>query len=71
MRKKKDGLTLNETILKHLDKVKKKAAIQHINDAFFKEEIEKGTLFYVRRTNLQREQRTVNVADEISEALAE
>jgi len=52
MRKKKDGLTLNETILKHLDKVKKRAAIQHINDAFFKEEIERGTLFYVRRTNL-------------------
>ena len=62
---------MNETILKHLDKVKRRDAVNHINDSFFNEEIEKGTLFYVRRTNLQREHRTVNVKDEVAEQAIE
>jgi len=69
-RKLTDGFTLGEKIEKHLEKVKKKEVISHIDDAFYKNEIEQGSLFYVRRTNLQRGGgRTLDVVDEIEIAI--
>jgi len=54
MRKKQDGFTLGEKVEKQLDKIKKKEIVSLIDDAFYSEETEKGTIFHVRRTNLQR-----------------
>ena len=70
MRKKTDGLTLNEKIEKELEKVKKKAKIDtivsHMGDTFFKQVEENGNLYYLRRTNLLRDNgRTLNIVDEI------
>lgn len=67
MRRKKDGLTLAEKITKHNDKIKhKQAAVELIDDSFFAEEIENGTKFYVRRTNLLRAgNRTRNIEDKV------
>ena len=65
MRKKKDGLTLGEQITKSLEKAKSKQAVSLIDDSFFKEEVEGATTFYVRRTNLLREDgRFLNIVDE-------
>ena len=65
MRKKKDGLTLGEQITKSLEKTKSKQAVSLIDDSFFKEEVEGATTFYVRRTNLLREDgRFLNIVDE-------
>jgi len=66
MRKKKEGATLEEKIFKHLETIKKKNAIQLVNDAFYAEEKQGGNIFFVRRTNLQRDGgRTHDVVDEI------
>ena len=51
MRKKK-GNTLQETIDQQLLRVKKKDVIEHIDDCFFEQVEEGGSLFMVRRTNL-------------------
>ena len=68
MRKRNEGLTLNEKIEKELEKVKKKAVVSHMGDSFFKEVEEHGSIFYLRRTNLQRDNgRTLNIVDEIEE----
>lgn len=49
-----------------MQKVKKKEVIEHIDDCFFEEVEEGGSLFQVRRTNLQRDGgRTLNIPDEI------
>jgi hypothetical protein len=52
MRKKQDGFTLGEKVEKQLEKIKKKEIVSLIDDAFYSEETEKGTIFHVRRTNL-------------------
>ena len=66
MRKKEKGLTLAEKIEKLIEKVKKKEVISHIDDAFYQEQNEGGVVYYVRRTNLHREDgRTLNIPDEI------
>ena len=40
--------------------------ISHINDSFFAPYEEDGQIFYLRRTNLQRDDgRTLNIIDEI------
>ena len=65
MRKKK-GMTLKEKIDQQLQKVKKKEVVEHIDDCFFQEVEEGGSLYLVRRTNLQRDGgRTLNIPDEI------
>lgn len=69
MRKKEKGLTLAEKIEKLIEKVKKKEVISHIDDAFYEETIDGGVVFYVRRTNLQREDgRTLEIEDEVEKA---
>ena len=66
MRKRKQGLTLNEKIEKELEKVKKKAVVSHMGDSFYKPVEEGGNIFYLRRTNLLRDNgRTLNIVDEI------
>ena len=66
MRKRKQGLTLNEKIEKELEKVKKKAVVSHMGDSFYKQVEECGNIFYLRRTNLLRDNgRTLNIVDEI------
>ena len=66
MRKRKVGPTLGEKIEQHLEKVKKKDVISLIGNSFFESVEEQGTNFYLRRTNLQREDgRTLDVVDEI------
>jgi hypothetical protein len=52
MRKKKEGLTLGETIEKQLEKVKGKDAVCHVGDNFFAKESEGGQTFYVRRSDM-------------------
>ena len=59
-------MTLGEKIEKNLDKIKKTKIISLIDDAFYREEVERGNIFYVRRTDLQRaDGRTRDVPDEI------
>ena len=66
MRKRKHGLTLGEKITTHLEKIKKKEVISIIGDSFYDRAEEQGCLFYLRRTNLQRDDgRTLNIVDEI------
>ena len=67
MRKKKDGLTLSEKIEKAIEKVKKKENVVHMNDTFYKEVIDQGVVFHLRKTNLQREEdgRLKNVVDKV------
>lgn len=73
MRKKQEGHTLGEKIAKSLEKIKSKedahknSVVSHIDDAFFLEEIEHDSRFYLRRTNLFRAGgRTRNVEDELA-----
>ena len=54
MRKKKEGDTLGEKIEKQLGKISKKKVAQLIDDAFFRQEIENGIPFQVRRSNFFR-----------------
>ena len=69
MRKKDKGLTLAEKIEKLIEKVKKKEVISHIDDAFFQEQNEGGVVFYLRRTDLQREGgRVLDIEDEVEVA---
>ena len=59
-------MTLGEKIEKNLEKIKKTKIISLIDDAFYREETERGNTFYVRRTDLQRgDGRTRDVPDEI------
>lgn len=68
-RKKDHGLTLAEKIEKLIEKVKKKDVVEHIDDSFYSETVEQGVVFYIRKTNLQREGgRTKEVVDEIEVA---
>jgi len=69
MRKRDKGLTLSEKIEKLIDKVKKKEVLSHMDDAFFTEQMEGGVVFYVRKTNLQRDGgRTLDIEDEVEVA---
>ena len=66
MRKREHGLTLGEKIKVHLEKVKKKRVVSLLGDAFFAPVEEQGNVYFVRRTNLQRDKaRSLNVVDEI------
>ena len=67
MRKKQEGHTLGEKIAKSLEKIKSKNVVSHFDDAFFKEEIEHESRFFIRRTNLFREGgRLRNIEDEVA-----
>ena len=57
MRKKKEGETLGEKIENHLDKLKKKHVSQLLSDAFYEKVHENGIPFYVRSTNLLRDEK--------------
>ena len=66
MRFRKHGETLGQKITSHLHKVKAKDIISHIGDSFFRPAEENGSLYMLRRTNLQRDDgRTLNIVDEI------
>jgi len=54
MRKKKEGDTLGEKIMKALGEVNEKEVSLHVDDAFYISEIEGGLPFQVRRTDLLR-----------------
>lgn len=60
-------MNLGEKIEEHLEAIKDKDLINLIDDAFFKEELDRGVSFQVRRTNLLKDRRTLNVIDEIEE----
>lgn len=65
-RKRKSGLNLSEKIEKELEKVKKKGFVSHLTDTFYEPVEEGGNVFYLRRTNLFRDNgRTCNIVDEI------
>eukprot|EP00347_Sterkiella_histriomuscorum_P001454 403371978 len=68
MRKKKDGLTLGEKIHQHLDQIKKLDLVDLL-EAFFTEEKDRGTQFYVRRADFMQDKRYKLVIDEIEERL--
>ena len=66
MRRRKQGMTLGEKITHHLESIVKKEVISQIGDSFFERVEEQGTIFMLRRTNLQRDDgRTLNIVDEI------
>jgi len=56
MRKKKDGETFGEKIDQVLEKLKKKNVTKNILDDFYELKFEKGIPFYVRKTNLLRDE---------------
>jgi hypothetical protein len=64
MRKKKEGDTLGEKIENHLDKLKKKHVSQLVSDAFYEKVHEDGVPFYLRRTNLLRDEKSFKKTDE-------
>mmetsp|Transcript_1986 Transcript_1986/g.3492 ORF Transcript_1986/g.3492 Transcript_1986/m.3492 type:complete len:288 (+) Transcript_1986:10-873(+) len=57
MRKKKEGDSMGDKILKVLEKSKKKKVSNLIVDSFYEEVFEKGVPFQVRRTDLLRDMR--------------
>ncbi len=65
MRKKQEGLTLGEKIVKSLEKLKSKNCINHITDSFFKVEIENDSRLYIRRHDLFTEGRCKDIPDEV------
>lgn len=66
MRRRKEGMTLGEKITHHLERVVKRDVISQITDSFFEQVEENGSIYFMRRTNLQREDgRTLNIVDEI------
>lgn len=67
MRKKQEGLNLGEKIQEHLIAIKDKELINLLDNAFFQVEADRGMEFQVRRTNLLRDKRTLNIIDEIEE----
>lgn len=56
MRKKKEGDTLGEKIENYLEKLKKKAVSQLIDDAFYEPTHDMGIPFYIRKTDMLRDQ---------------
>ena len=72
MRMRQHGATLGMKINAHLAKVGKKNVVSHIGDSFFEPCEELGTVFQLRRTNLQRDNgRTLNIEDEIEREATE
>lgn len=69
MRKKQEGMNMKELIHSHLEDIKNKELISLIDEAFFTEEIDKGMVFQVRRSNFLRGKRTLNIVDEIEEKM--
>ena len=60
------GLTLGEKISEHQQKIVTKNVISHITDSFYSPQEEDGQIFFIRRTDLQRDDgRTLNIIDEI------
>ena len=57
MRKKEEGDTLGEKIEHVLERLKKKNVSQLIGDCFYEQVYEQGIPFYVRTTNLLREEK--------------
>ncbi len=60
-------MNLGEKIAEHLNKIKDKELVELLDECFFTCERERGMEFWVRRTNLFREKRTMNIVDEIEE----
>jgi hypothetical protein len=67
MRKRKEGDTLSEKLVSHLAKINKDEQVSHINDAFYVQEMERGTVFYVRRNDFMSGKRHKNVVDEVEQ----
>ena len=69
MRKIREGMTLQEKIAEHQEKVLDTNVVSHITDAFFEQVEDGGDIFHLRRTNLMRDNgRTLNIIDEIEVA---
>lgn len=67
MRKKKEGLNLKEKIEEHLAEIKEEKDLVHlIDDAFFKNEVDRGVEFKVRRANFITGSRMYDIIDEIA-----
>jgi len=45
--------------------------VQLVDDSFFKEEVEEGHVFYVRRGNFMTEYRTKDILDEVEQSIKE
>ena len=65
-------MTLKQKIEHNFGKIKKKDLISHIGESFFAPVEENGSVWQLRRTNLQRDNgRTLNIIDEIEVQAAE
>jgi len=72
MRARKHGPTLKEKIEHNFEKIKKRDLISHIGESFFEPVQEKGVVYQLRRTNVQRDNgRTLNIIDEIEAQAAQ
>ena len=72
MRRRNQGMTLNEKIIHHNSKIGKKNVTCHIGDSFYQLTEENGIIYQLRRTDLQRDEgRSLNIVDEIEVEQAE
>lgn len=53
--------------MEHLESIKKHELVSLIDDCFYKEEVDRGMLFQVRRSNFLTGKRSLNIIDEIEE----
>jgi hypothetical protein len=60
-------MNMQEQIMAHLETIKKHELISLIDDCFFKEELDRGMIFQVRRSNFLTGKRSLNIIDEIEE----
>ena len=58
---------MHEQIMEHLESIKQHELISLIDDCFFKEELDRGMIFQVRRSNFLIGKRSLNIIDEIEE----
>ena len=64
MRKRNQGLTMAEKIEAHRNRAKKRSIVTQLGPTFFEPHEEEGSIFMLRRTNLERNDgRTLNIVD--------
>lgn len=60
-------MNMQEQIMAHLEAIKENELVSLIDDCFYKEELDRGMIFQVRRSNFLNGKRSLNIIDEIEE----
>ena len=58
---------MQEQIMAHLEAIKEHGLVSLIDDCFYKEGLDRGMIFQVRRSNFLVEKRSLNIIDELEE----